>query len=171
MLQPCLTTFLDKPTDPEGVDYILFGAPLDKTSSNRKGSRFGPGAVRRESTYLDTYSQRAKLDWDDLNLADIGDIECPNVGSCLESIEDVIDKVNGTQYGLQAGVFTHDLSTAMACAEGIDAGGVLINEIPTFRVDNMPYGGTKGSGIGREGPEFAVKDMTEEKLVVFDRLP
>ena len=89
----------------------------------------------------------------------------------FESIEEVIDKVNGTKYGLQAGVFTRDISKALICARGIDAGGVLINEIPTFRVDNMPYGGTKGSGMGREGPEFAIKEMTEEKLVIFDQLP
>lgn len=89
----------------------------------------------------------------------------------FETIEEVVDKVNGTKYGLQAGVFTRDITRAMTCARGIDAGGVLINEIPTFRVDNMPYGGTKGSGMGREGPEFAIKEMTEEKLVIFDRLP
>jgi len=93
------------------------------------------------------------------------------VVNTFETIEEVIDKVNGTQYGLQAGVFTQDISRAMTCARGIDAGGVLINEIPTFRVDNMPYGGTKGSGIGREGPQFAIKEMTEEKLIIFDRLP
>ncbi|MEW5693564.1 MAG: aldehyde dehydrogenase family protein, partial [Candidatus Hydrogenedentota bacterium] len=58
----------------------------------------------------------------------------------------------------------------LKCAEKIEAGGVLINEIPTFRVDNMPYGGTKGSGLGREGPEFAIKEMTEEKLIIFDQI-
>ncbi len=93
------------------------------------------------------------------------------VVNIFETIEEVIDKVNGTKYGLQAGVFTQDISKALICARGIDAGGVLINEIPTFRVDNMPYGGTKGSGLGREGPEFAIKEMTEEKLVIFDQLP
>lgn len=93
------------------------------------------------------------------------------VVNTFETVEEVIDKVNGTQYGLQAGVFTKDISSAMTCARGIDAGGVLINEIPTYRVDNMPYGGTKGSGIGREGPQFAIKEMTEEKLIIFDRLP
>jgi len=87
------------------------------------------------------------------------------------SIEEVIDKVNNTKYGLQTGVFTADITKALICAQKIDAGGVLINEIPTFRVDNMPYGGTKGSGLGREGPKFAIKEMTEEKLIIFDQLP
>lgn len=89
----------------------------------------------------------------------------------FKTVEEAITKVNGTKYGLQAGVFTNDITKALKCAQGIDAGGVLINESPTFRVDNMPYGGTKGSGLGREGPEFAIKEMTEEKLIVFDQLP
>jgi len=89
----------------------------------------------------------------------------------FKTVEEVVEKVNNTKYGLQAGVFTRDISKALQCAQGIEAGGVLINEIPTFRVDNMPYGGTKGSGIGREGPDFAIKEMTEEKLIIFDQLP
>lgn len=93
------------------------------------------------------------------------------VVNVFETIDEVINKVNGTKYGLQAGVFTRDINRAMVCARGIDAGGILINEIPTFRVDNMPYGGTKGSGMGREGPGYAIKEMTEEKLVIFDQLP
>jgi len=88
----------------------------------------------------------------------------------FRTVEEVIAKVNNTKYGLQAGVFTRDISKALECARGIDAGGVLINDFPTFRVDNMPYGGTKGSGIGREGPHFAIKEMTEEKLIIFDQL-
>jgi acyl-CoA reductase-like NAD-dependent aldehyde dehydrogenase len=89
----------------------------------------------------------------------------------FQTVNEAIQKVNGTKYGLQAGIFTADITKAMVCAHGIDAGGVLVNEMPTFRVDNMPYGGTKGSGIGREGPDFAIKEMTEEKLVIFDQLP
>lgn len=88
----------------------------------------------------------------------------------FKNIEDAIHRVNDTKYGLQAGVFTRDITRALECAREIDAGGVLINEIPTYRVDNMPYGGTKGSGIGREGPDFAIKEMTEEKLVILDQI-
>jgi len=88
----------------------------------------------------------------------------------FKTIEEVIEKVNNTKYGLQVGVFTKNIDLAFVCARGIEAGGVLINEIPTFRVDNMPYGGMKGSGIGREGPDFAIKEMTEEKLIVFDQI-
>jgi len=91
------------------------------------------------------------------------------VVNTFSTIDEVIDKVNNTKYGLQAGVFTSNINKALKCARSIDAGGILINEFPTFRVDNMPYGGTKGSGLGREGPKFAVKEMTEEKLIVIDQ--
>jgi len=86
----------------------------------------------------------------------------------FKDFEDGIKKVNASQYGLQAGVFTRDFDTAMAAADRIDAGGVLINEVPSFRVDNMPYGGRKMSGIGREGPQFAIDEMTEPKLIIFN---
>lgn len=86
----------------------------------------------------------------------------------FDSIEDGIAKVNNTKYGLQAAVFTHDINTALRCVDEIDAGGILVNEIPTFRVDNMPYGGMKSSGLGREGPKFAIEEMTEIKLVILD---
>ncbi len=88
----------------------------------------------------------------------------------FRTLNEVIEKVNNTKYGLQAGVFTRDMDLALVCAKKIEAGGVLINEIPTFRVDNMPYGGVKGSGMGREGPDFAIKEMTEEKLIIFDQI-
>ena len=63
---PTSSPFLGKSIDPSDVDYILFGAPLDKTTSNRRGTRFGPIAIRRESCFLDTYSQRVGLNWNDL---------------------------------------------------------------------------------------------------------
>lgn len=88
----------------------------------------------------------------------------------FRTIEEVIEKVNNTKYGLQTGIFTKDINLALKCAKEIESGGVLINEIPTFRVDNMPYGGMKGSGLGREGPDFAIKEMTEEKLIIFDEV-
>ena len=81
----------------------------------------------------------------------------------VKDLEDAICKVNDTCYGLQAAVFTKDLKKAFQACDGIDAGGVLVNEVPTFRVDLMPYGGMKGSGLGREGPAYAIREMTEEK--------
>lgn len=86
----------------------------------------------------------------------------------VRDLEDAICKVNATCYGLQAAVFTSDLKKAFRACDRIEAGGVLVNEIPTFRTDLMPYGGMKGSGLGREGPAYAIREMTEEKLYLFD---
>ncbi len=79
-----------------------------------------------------------------------------------------VQKVNDSIYGLQAGVFTRDIDKAMYAYRNLDVGGVIINDIPTFRVDQMPYGGVKNSGMGREGLQYAVEEMTEIRLVVFN---
>ena len=87
------------------------------------------------------------------------------VGSVAEAIE----RANGTRFGLQAGIFTTSLDTALAAADRLEFGGVTVNEAPTFRSDQMPYGGVKASGNTREGPAYAVREMTEERLVVVQR--
>jgi acyl-CoA reductase-like NAD-dependent aldehyde dehydrogenase len=81
-------------------------------------------------------------------------------------IQEAFALANGTRYGLQAGIYTSNLQVALAAAERLEFGGVTINETPTFRVDQMPYGGTKESGNTREGPHFTVREMTEERMVV-----
>src|ERR671911_215461 len=83
-----------------------------------------------------------------------------------ESLDDAILLANGTRYGLQAGIFTDSLPSAMRAAQLLRFGGVTVNEAPTFRADQMPYGGVKDSGNTREGPAYAVREMTEERLVV-----
>jgi acyl-CoA reductase-like NAD-dependent aldehyde dehydrogenase len=83
-------------------------------------------------------------------------------------VEEAIRMVNDSEYGLQVGVFTRDINVAWEFIRKVKAGGVLINEGPNFRADHMPYGGVKYSGIGREGPRFAVEDYTEIKMVIFD---
>jgi acyl-CoA reductase-like NAD-dependent aldehyde dehydrogenase len=85
-----------------------------------------------------------------------------------DSLEEAIALANGTRYGLQAGVFTNDLRTALRAASELEFGGVTVNEAPTFRADQMPYGGVKASGNTREGPAYAVREMTEERVVVLD---
>ncbi len=85
-----------------------------------------------------------------------------------KEVEEAIELVNDSEYGLQVGVFTKDISTAWEFIRKVKAGGVLINEGPNFRADHMPYGGVKYSGIGREGPRFAIEDYTEVKMVIFD---
>jgi acyl-CoA reductase-like NAD-dependent aldehyde dehydrogenase len=83
-----------------------------------------------------------------------------------DTLDEAIALANGTPYGLQAGIFTSSTKTALAAAERLEFGGVTINEAPTFRADQMPYGGVKDSGNTREGPRWAVREMTEERLVV-----
>jgi acyl-CoA reductase-like NAD-dependent aldehyde dehydrogenase len=86
--------------------------------------------------------------------------------SRVAGLDEGIAQANGTDYGLQAGIFTQDISKALRAAEQLDFGGVTINEAPTFRADQMPYGGVKESGNTREGPRFAVQEMTEPRIVV-----
>jgi acyl-CoA reductase-like NAD-dependent aldehyde dehydrogenase len=74
--------------------------------------------------------------------------------------------VNASDFGLQAGVFTRDLKLAMKAYEVLEVGGVMINQVPTFRVESMPYGGIKDSGFGREGVRYAIEEMTELKSLV-----
>ncbi len=74
--------------------------------------------------------------------------------------------VNDSDYGLQAGIFTNQLDHAMRAWNELEQGGVIVNDIPSFRVDNMPYGGIKRSGLGREGLRYAIDDMSELRLMV-----
>jgi acyl-CoA reductase-like NAD-dependent aldehyde dehydrogenase len=82
------------------------------------------------------------------------------------SLDEAIELANGTRYGLQAGIFTAKVKTALEAARRLEFGGVTVNEAPTFRADQMPYGGVKDSGNTREGPAYAVRELTEERIVV-----
>ena len=83
----------------------------------------------------------------------------------VNDLEEAIEVANATEYGLQAGVFTNDYASAMRCAQEIEAGTVFINKQSTFRTDNMPFGGFKNSGVGKEGIKYAVEEMTKTKLI------
>jgi acyl-CoA reductase-like NAD-dependent aldehyde dehydrogenase len=85
----------------------------------------------------------------------------------FEDFNDALTFVNDSEFGLQAGVYTSDLQRAFHAIKTLHVGGVMINDVPTFRVDHMPYGGVKMSGMGREGIKYAVEEMTELKLVSF----
>ncbi|MBP2239635.1 acyl-CoA reductase-like NAD-dependent aldehyde dehydrogenase [Cytobacillus eiseniae] len=87
----------------------------------------------------------------------------------VKTIEVAIEHVNDSRYGLQAGIYTDNIHTALTAAEKLHVGGVLINDIPTFRVDHMPYGGVKESGVGKEGIKYAIEEMTDLKLVIFNK--
>ena len=86
--------------------------------------------------------------------------------TAVSSLDEALELSNATRYGLQAGIFTAGLDTALRAAQELEFGGVTVNEAPTFRADQMPYGGVKDSGNTREGPPHAVREMTEERLVV-----
>ncbi|GAB4420598.1 MAG: aldehyde dehydrogenase family protein [Anaerolineae bacterium] len=85
-----------------------------------------------------------------------------------DDFDQAIELANDTDYGLQSGVFTQNVNRIMRAFERIEVGGLQINDVSTFRVDQMPYGGVKGSGIGREGPRYAIEEMTELKLMVIN---
>jgi acyl-CoA reductase-like NAD-dependent aldehyde dehydrogenase len=85
----------------------------------------------------------------------------------FKTFDEGLEMANDSRYGLQAGVFTRDVGKAIRAGETLEFGGVLINEVPTFRTDQMPYGGVKDSGNTREGPHYAVRELTEERLVSF----
>ncbi len=84
----------------------------------------------------------------------------------FNAFEDAVAMVNNSIYGLQAGVFTNSMKNIFYAFDNLDVGGVIINNVPTFRVDQMPYGGIKNSGFGREGVKYTIEEMTEMKLMV-----
>jgi len=88
----------------------------------------------------------------------------------VENIEEAIEISNNTIYGLHAGIFTKDINKAFKIADKLEYGGVVINNSPTFRVDNMPFGGIKKSGLGREGVKYAVEEMTEIKTIIIKNI-
>ncbi|MGE7837343.1 aldehyde dehydrogenase family protein [Viridibacillus arvi] len=87
----------------------------------------------------------------------------------ISSVEEGIQAINNSNYGLQAGIFTSDIKTAFKASKELEVGGVMINDIPTYRIDQMPYGGVKDSGTGKEGLKYAIHEMTETKLVVWNQ--
>jgi acyl-CoA reductase-like NAD-dependent aldehyde dehydrogenase len=85
-----------------------------------------------------------------------------------DDFDEAIARANDTDFGLQSGVFTQNMNRIMRAFEEVQVGGLQINDVSTFRVDQMPYGGVKGSGVGREGPRYVIEEMTEMKLMVLN---
>ena len=84
-------------------------------------------------------------------------------------LDEALAEVNRSTFGLQAGIFTRDLFKMFDAWDRLEVGGVVINDVPSYRVDNMPYGGVKDSGLGREGIRFAMEDMSEIRNLVIRR--
>ncbi len=171
------------------VERLKVGDPMDESTD--VGPMISVSEVSRVQEWIDEALQMgAKLVTGGISCGDkVSSILSPTVVSLVpqkaklfreeafapvvvvnpyRDVEEAIRMVNDSDYGLQVGIFTKDINTAWEFIRGVQAGGVLINEGPTFRVDHMPYGGVKYSGIGREGPRFAVEDYTEIKMVIFD---
>jgi acyl-CoA reductase-like NAD-dependent aldehyde dehydrogenase len=91
--------------------------------------------------------------------------------SPYQTFEDALAMVNDSKFGLQAGVFTNDINRAFEAHRTIDVGGVIVNDVSAFRADQMPYGGSKDSGFGREGLRFAMEEMTEPRIMVLSHVP
>jgi acyl-CoA reductase-like NAD-dependent aldehyde dehydrogenase len=90
--------------------------------------------------------------------------------SIVDGVDEALEQVNASAFGLQAGIFTRDITVAFAASSRLDVGGVIIGDVPAFRADQMPYGGVKGSGVGREGVRSAMADLTEERVMVLTDL-
>jgi len=91
----------------------------------------------------------------------------PFIGvAAYDTFDEAVELANDTRYGLQASVFTKDIATALSAADRIDFGGVLVNEVPAFRTDQQPYGGVRDSGNTREGPAYAIEEMTERRMIM-----
>jgi len=133
-----------------GREAVMAGARL-LVGGRREGSRTAP-------TVLAGVAEGARVFREEV----FGPIACINRWS---DFEDVLERVNASEYGLQAGYFTRDLKRAFEAARRVEVGGFLINDVPAYRLDQMPYGGVKLSGSGREGPRYAMEEMTERRLV------
>ena len=141
------------------VDALVAGA-IAAGARELAGGTFGEG--HRRPTVLD-HVDTAQPVWNKEVFGPVISV------ATFETLDEAIDLANGTEYGLQAGIFTRDLSTALDAVHLLRFGGVTVNQAPQFRVDQMPYGGTKASGNTKEGPHDAVREMTEERMVVVRR--
>jgi len=118
----------------------------------RKGSYYEPTILTNCNSKMKVYAEEV-----------FGPVVCIN---SYNTIEEAIDLANDTKFGLQCGVFTNSISDLDTCFKGIDVGGIIHNHVPTLRFDQMPYGGIKESGLGREGVKYAIMDMMEPKVLV-----
>ena len=164
------------------TEKLVMGNPLDKSTTLgtlisekaaiqveetvnnavSQGAEILTGGVREGAFYEATVIDNVTPDMDLVMRETFGPV-APIIR--VKDVDEAIDVANDTEYGLQAGVFTNDYSKAMRCAQEIEAGTVFVNKQSTFRTDNMPFGGFKNSGVGKEGIKYAVDEMTKTKLI------
>ncbi len=162
--------------DPLKEDTFL-GPMISEGEAKRVESWVGKAVDRGAKVLCGGSRTRAFYDATLLeNVPDDASVSCKEVFgpvAILEPFSDfhrACDRVNASVFGLQAGVFTESLHNAFYAFDHLDVGGVVINDVPSFRVDSMPYGGVKESGLGREGVRYAIEDMTELRLMVMNSL-
>ena len=139
------------------IESAVAGGAKLLCGGNRKGNMLEATLLENVDTNADAYREEA-----------FGPL------ALLSKFSDfgaALDEVNDSKFGLQAGIFTRDLFKTLDAWDHLDVGGVVINDVPSYRVDNMPYGGVKDSGLGREGIRFAMEDMTEIRNLVIRRKP
>ena len=157
---PGLTTTMVGPMIKE-KEAVRLKKWLDK--AEKKGAKILAGGlldgVMFEATLLENVDEKLEI-YRDEAFGPVAILEK------YKNFEQGIAKINGSRFGLQAGIYTQNLNNMMYAWQHLQVGGVIINDIPTFRVDNMPYGGVKDSGLGREGIHSAIRDMQEERLLV-----
>ncbi len=162
------------PMDPEvDVGPLIDHDSLERVSAwvdeaVQGGAEVLVGGKREDPFYLPTVLARTKEDMKVRQEEIFGPVVTLET---YTDYEDAIARVNETRYGLQAGVFTQDLERLMIAHRDIVVGGVIANDISAFRADQMPYGGSKDSGVGREGLRYAMEEMTEERILVLSNVP
>jgi acyl-CoA reductase-like NAD-dependent aldehyde dehydrogenase len=172
-----------KETFIRGVQQLKLGDPLEEETdvgpmidevSARQTGQWIQEAVKRGARIL-TGGNRDRTLFEPTVLENVptdAKVSCQEVFAPVvvldtyTTFEEALNKVNDSIFGLQTGVFTRDIEKAFKAFNTIDAGGIIINDIPTYRVDHMPYGGVKDSGFGREGVKYAMEEMSERKIMV-----
>jgi acyl-CoA reductase-like NAD-dependent aldehyde dehydrogenase len=162
------------PMDPETeVGPLIDEGALDKVQGMvdeavSQGAEVLVGGERKDPFYLPTVLANVREDMDVCREEIFGPVTTIDR---YETFDEALDKVNGTAFGLQAGVFTRDIERAMLAHREIRVGGVILNDVSAFRADQMPYGGSKESGYGREGLKYAMEEMTEARIMVLSNVP
>jgi acyl-CoA reductase-like NAD-dependent aldehyde dehydrogenase len=167
------------------VNALKVGDPLDETTD--VGPVIDQGAAERVEAWVEearqggaqvlTGGKRAGNLWQPTILANLQpsmSVSCQEAFAPLvglyryTDVREAIQAVDNSDFGLQAGLFTNDMSVIHEAFENIEVGGLMVNDVSTFRIDHMPYGGVKQSGTGREGLRYAIEEMSEMKLMTFN---
>ena len=157
------------------LDETDVGPVIDKENMQRigvwlgeaidKGARVITGNERKDNIFMPTVLEDTTPDMK----VNCMEVFAPVVTTRkIDSFEEGLHAVNDSPYGLQAGVFTRDLKHAFQAFEELEVGGVIVNDVPAYRIDHMPYGGVKQSGFGREGIKYAIEEMTELRLMALN---